>query len=134
MGDLASFARELRALKKALEQAELRKVADRAGVPAQADFAAVASRESFGEWDAPWTTVVKRADTGIVVGPDSAGVPKWVVATVGRNAGGRRGKRWNGRTRGRGTGDEATALVMSNTPDRVSAEVDVIVTKAMGAP
>lgn len=114
----------------------------------------------FSGWKPPLDTQVKHLGEGrIQLRPTGSSAGPWTVAQSGRNQGnasgfagpgintrtgltsrtksgglrkvrGRKGRRWNGRTRGKGTSDRTHARIERDMPDRLEKHVRDQIRKA----
>lgn len=137
----ASFAHRVDTFVNGLSGGELKAVMTKVGVAAKADAMKAASADlggdpAFSGWSGALDTRFDHAGSGrISFHPTKRSAGKWTVAQEGRHAGagppgGKRSRRWNGRTQGKGTATKALAAIERETPDRIEAEVKKALKKA----
>lgn len=143
--DLHDFASDMQRLAASLSGPQMRRALDEVGVPAKRDAADAGRRDlgdgRFSGWPRAGALAARytihRDNQGITIHRDRRSAGPWKVAEDGRNQGKgpgsqRRGRRWNGRTRGMGTWSDAEALIESRTPARVEKAVEAMVLKVVG--
>ncbi len=137
----ASYARRLDTFVNGLSGSELKQVMTKVGVEAKGDALSAASGDlggdpAFSGWPGQLDTRFDHIGPGrISFHPTRRSAGKWTVAEHGRHAaagppGGKRSRRWNGRTRGKGTATKALAVIEAKTPDRIETEVRKVLRKA----
>lgn len=151
----ASFGHRIDTFVNGLSGGELKAVMTKVGVAAKSDALKAASADlggdpKFSGWAPTLDTRFDHiGDGAISFHPSKKGAGPWTVAEFGRNsaagppmmgpkilksgkASKAKGKRWNGRTRGKGTATKALAQIEKETPDRIEAEVKKAIQKAFG--
>lgn len=137
----ASFGHRIDRFINGLSGSELKQVMTKVGVAAKADALKAASADlggdpKFSGWAPTLDTRFDHIGDGAVsFHPTKRGAGPWTVAEFGRHAsagppGGKKARRWNGRTRGKGTATKALAAIDRETPDRIEAEVKKAIRKA----
>jgi len=137
----ASFGRRVDKFVNGLSGSELRAIMTKVGVEAKGDATSAASGDlggdpKFSGWAPRLDTRFDHVGSGrISFHPTRSAAGPWTVAEFGRHAaagppGGKRSRRWNGRTRGKGTATKALAVIEAKTPDRIEAEVRKVLRKA----
>lgn len=149
----ASFSRRVDVMVNGLSGGELKAVMTKIGVAAKDDALKAASADlggdpKFSGWAPRLETRFDHIGSGRVsFHPTRSAAGPWTVAEVGRNAGegprmtgprltktGKvskaKTKRWNGRTRGKGTATKALARIEAETPKRYEAELKKVIRKA----
>jgi len=140
----ASFAKRLDTAINGLSGAQLKSVMTEVGVAAKADATKAASADlggdpKFSGWAPTLDTRFDHVGSGrISFHPSKRSAGPWTVAEFGRHAsagppGGKgRQRRWNGRTRGKGTATKAVAAIERDAPDRIEAAVKKTIKKSFG--
>ena len=141
-----SFARRVDGFVNGISDAQLKQIMTKLGVEAKKDAEGAASGDlggdpKFSGWAPVLETRFDHVGEGrISFHPTRRAAGPWTVAEHGRNAGegprmtgprltktGKmskaKGKRWNGRTQGKGTATKALATIESKTPERFEAEL-----------
>jgi hypothetical protein len=131
----ASFAKRLDKFVDGLSGAELRKVMTDVGVAAKKDAASAASADlggdpKFSGWAPTLDTRFDHVGEGRVsFHPSKRAAGPWTVAQSGRNP--KRGKRrYNGRTQGKGTADDALRVIERESPKRIEDAVKRAIRKS----
>lgn len=138
-----SFQHRVDQFVNGISGADLKQVMTGVGVAAKGDALSAASSDlggdpAFSGWSGALDTRFDHVGTGrISFHPSKRSAGKWTVAEFGRHSaagppGGKRSRRWNGRTQGKGTATKALAAINQATPDRIEAEVKKAIAKAFG--
>jgi len=149
----ASFGHRVNVFVNGISGPELKAVMTKLGVEAKKDAEAAASGDlggdpKFSGWAPRLDTRFDHAGEGrISFHPSKSGSGPWTVAEFGRHSAAgppmtgpkltksgkvskAKTKRWNGRTRGKGTATTALAKIEKATPDRFEAELRKALRKA----
>lgn len=147
----ASFGHRVDVFVNGISGGDLKGIMTRLGVDAKKDAESAASGDlggdpKFSGWAPTLDTKFDHAGEGrISFHPTGKSAGPWTVAQFGRHQtagppspnltkGGKAkkggGKKWNGRTQGKGTADKALARIEKETPDRVEKEIKKVLHKA----
>lgn len=151
----ASFSKRIDKFINGLSGTEMKQVMTKVGVAAKGDALKAASADlggdpKFSGWAPTLDTRFDHIGNGAIsFHPTKRGAGPWTVAEFGRNSTAgppMRGpkilksgafskaktKRWNGRTRGKGTASKAVAMLEHETPKRIEVEVKKAIQKSFG--